>query len=86
MLDLFDELGDGGLTLVIVTHEEHVAAHADRRVRMIDGRLTEERRVSGAATAEPARDATAAAGAHARRATSSARRSPACSRARRASR
>jgi ABC-type lipoprotein export system ATPase subunit len=42
LLDLFDELADAGLTLVTVTHEESVAARADRRVRMIDGRLTEE--------------------------------------------
>jgi ABC-type lipoprotein export system ATPase subunit len=42
LLALFDELGEAGLTLVMVTHEEQVAAHADRRVRMIDGRLDEE--------------------------------------------
>ena len=42
VLGLFDELSEEGLTLVLVTHDEHVAAHADRRVRMIDGRLTEE--------------------------------------------
>ena len=42
ILSLFDELGVTGLTLAIVTHEDHVAAHARRRVRMIDGRLTEE--------------------------------------------
>jgi ABC-type lipoprotein export system ATPase subunit len=42
LLALFDELVDDGLTLVTVTHDELVAAHADRRVRMIDGRLTEE--------------------------------------------
>ena len=42
VLDLFDELGDAGLTLVIVTHEEPVARRARRRVRMTDGRLTEE--------------------------------------------
>jgi ABC-type lipoprotein export system ATPase subunit len=42
LLDVFDELADAGLTLVTVTHEELVAARADRRVRMIDGRLTEE--------------------------------------------
>ena len=42
VLELFDELGDAGLTLVIVTHEEPVAARARRRVRMTDGRLTEE--------------------------------------------
>ena len=42
VLALFDRLGEAGLTLVLVTHEDNVAAHAARRVRMIDGRLTEE--------------------------------------------
>ena len=41
VLAVFDDLGRTGLTLVIVTHEEHVAAHARRRVRMTDGVLTE---------------------------------------------
>jgi putative ABC transport system ATP-binding protein len=42
ILALFDELGDAGLTLVIVTHEDEVARRARRRVRMTDGQLTEE--------------------------------------------
>jgi ABC-type lipoprotein export system ATPase subunit len=42
ILSLFDELGEAGLTLVIVTHEDEVARRARRRVRMSDGRLTEE--------------------------------------------
>ena len=42
LLALFDELGSAGLTLVIVTHDEEVAAHARRQVRMVDGHLTEE--------------------------------------------
>jgi ABC-type lipoprotein export system ATPase subunit len=42
VLALFDELSGDGLTLAIVTHEDEVAHHARRRVRMIDGRLTEE--------------------------------------------
>jgi len=42
VLDLFDELSEEGLTLVIVTHEEQVAGHARQRVRIVDGRLTEE--------------------------------------------
>ncbi len=33
VLALFDELGDAGLTIIIVTHEDHVAARAPRRVR-----------------------------------------------------
>jgi ABC-type lipoprotein export system ATPase subunit len=42
VLALFDELGDGGLTVVIVTHDEHVARHAHRLVRVLDGRVIEE--------------------------------------------
>jgi ABC-type lipoprotein export system ATPase subunit len=44
VLEIFDRLGESGLTLVLVTHEDQVAAHARRRVHMIDGRLTEEER------------------------------------------
>jgi ABC-type lipoprotein export system ATPase subunit len=43
ILDLFEDLAGGGLTLVVVTHEEHVAERMRRRVRMKDGVLTEER-------------------------------------------
>jgi ABC-type lipoprotein export system ATPase subunit len=42
VLGLFDALGEAGLTLITVTHEEQVAAHARRRVHIIDGRLTED--------------------------------------------
>ena len=42
ILSLFDGLGAAGLTLVIVTHEDAVAARMRRRVRIIDGLLTEE--------------------------------------------
>ncbi len=44
VLDLFDELCDQGMTLVVITHEEAVSKRADRRVRISDGRLTEENR------------------------------------------
>jgi putative ABC transport system ATP-binding protein len=38
---LFEELGEGGLTLIIITHDDNVAAHAKRIVRIVDGNLTE---------------------------------------------
>jgi ABC-type lipoprotein export system ATPase subunit len=42
VLALFDDLGTAGLTVVTVTHEDEVARHAQRRVHIIDGRLTED--------------------------------------------
>jgi putative ABC transport system ATP-binding protein len=41
ILDLFDDLVDAGLTLVVVTHDDAVSDRAARRVEMIDGVLTE---------------------------------------------
>jgi ABC-type lipoprotein export system ATPase subunit len=41
VLDILGELTQGGLTLVVITHDEHVASKADRRVRIIDGQLVE---------------------------------------------
>ena len=42
VLELFDDLRADGLTLIVITHDPLVAARADRRVRIADGRLTEE--------------------------------------------
>ena len=39
ILQLFDELHEGGLTLVMVTHDAHVAEHCERVVRLKDGRI-----------------------------------------------
>ncbi|WP_243226810.1 ABC transporter ATP-binding protein [Microbacterium sp. CIAB417] len=41
VMDLFDELRADGLTLIVITHDDAVAARASRRVRIADGRLSE---------------------------------------------
>lgn len=41
ILSLFDELRQDGLALVVVTHDEQVSRRAERRVRMVDGMLSE---------------------------------------------
>lgn len=40
VMRLFEELGNEGLTIVMITHDETVAASAKRRVRMQDGELS----------------------------------------------
>ena len=39
ILKLFDRLHQEGQTIIIVTHEEHVARHAKRIIQMKDGRI-----------------------------------------------
>ena len=41
ILDLFDDLRRDGLTLVVITHDEDVSGHAERRVAIVDGALSE---------------------------------------------
>lgn len=41
ILALFDELRGHGLTIAIITHDPTVADHADRKVVMVDGHLSE---------------------------------------------
>jgi len=41
ILDLIDELVAGGLTVLVITHDESVAARARRRVGIVDGQLSE---------------------------------------------
>jgi putative ABC transport system ATP-binding protein len=43
VLDLFDRLNDEGRTVVLITHEQDVAARAGRVVRLEDGRVIEDR-------------------------------------------
>ncbi|MCL7379983.1 ABC transporter ATP-binding protein [Streptomyces sp. 35G-GA-8] len=47
ILRLFDELRAAGQSLVMVTHDERVAATADRVVSLRDGRLADDTRLDG---------------------------------------
>jgi putative ABC transport system ATP-binding protein len=47
VLRLFSRLHESGLTLVIVTHEQRVAATADRLISMRDGAFIDEMRLTG---------------------------------------
>jgi putative ABC transport system ATP-binding protein len=42
VLDIFDDLNRAGRTVVVITHEEEVAARAKRVIRLIDGRIVED--------------------------------------------
>lgn len=44
VLELIDELHRGGQTVILVTHDHDIAAHAPREVRLRDGRLELDRR------------------------------------------
>lgn len=52
VLRLFDRLHSNGQTLLIVTHDERIAATADRLLSMRDGTIVDETRLSGG-TARP---------------------------------
>ena len=46
IMALFDRLNASGNTIILVTHEEDIAAHAKRVVRLRDGRVLEDQRRS----------------------------------------
>ncbi|MCF2529515.1 ABC transporter ATP-binding protein [Yinghuangia soli] len=48
VLDVLDELHADGLTLLVITHDEAVAARAARRIRIADGRVVGARTAQGA--------------------------------------
>jgi len=58
ILDLFDEFHGGGTTMLVVTHERHVAERADRIIHLLDGKIEriEDLKESGESRAGPTTD------------------------------
>jgi putative ABC transport system ATP-binding protein len=50
IMTLFDELNSAGNTILIVTHEEEIAAHCRRVVRLLDGRVVSDQEVAAGGT------------------------------------
>ncbi len=52
VMKLFDRLHDEGHTIILVTHEPDIAAHAKRLVRLLDGKILDDTGVETAAVKE----------------------------------
>ena len=45
IMALFQELHDSGQTIVLVTHEHDIAAHAHRQIHLLDGKIARDERM-----------------------------------------
>jgi putative ABC transport system ATP-binding protein len=48
IMALFQELGQSGITVLIVTHEPDIAAYAERQITFRDGQIVSDGRTAGA--------------------------------------
>jgi putative ABC transport system ATP-binding protein len=53
LMEVFDRLNVAGRTIILITHERDVAAHAKRVVQVKDGLIVGDQRLVGAADAPP---------------------------------
>ena len=49
IMDLFAQLHEEGRTILMVTHERHIAEHADRIIHLVDGEIEEIEQLEGSA-------------------------------------
>jgi putative ABC transport system ATP-binding protein len=50
IMDVFQMLNENGNTVIVVTHDDDIAARARREIRLRDGRVESDRRTTGAPT------------------------------------
>jgi putative ABC transport system ATP-binding protein len=46
IMKILDSLHDDGNTIILVTHEEYIADHADRTIHLFDGKIIEDRKMN----------------------------------------
>lgn len=51
IMTMFDDLHDAGQTIILVTHEDHIASHARRVIRLRDGKIESDVVSEGSAAA-----------------------------------
>ena len=51
IMAMFDELHSAGQTIILVTHEDHIASHAGRTIRLRDGKIESDIRTAKAEAA-----------------------------------
>lgn len=56
IISILEELNDKGKTVVLVTHEDFIAAHARRIIRMIDGKVVEDKTKGDLVSKQPTKE------------------------------
>ena len=56
IMALFSELNTEGISIILVTHESDIAAHASRQVRFLDGRIVHDERSKSIANIRDAKE------------------------------
>lgn len=51
IMGMFDDLHDAGQTIILVTHEDNIARHANRAIHLLDGKIERDIVTSGDAAA-----------------------------------
>jgi putative ABC transport system ATP-binding protein len=46
IMKILDKLQNNGNTIILVTHEEYIADHADRTIHLFDGKIKEDRKTN----------------------------------------